>query len=481
MRALRYITLESYLLAGIRLMAASAVCLPICYNLVVTKAHAGAACDFVQVSPLLPDNVRGVRTKWQFTSGNDARHSIQPDLGGLPPLQWMKALESAGANLAELNLDPRGKLASSDAASQSQIDSYVAALAEPRASWNPSQEQLAGLFENELIPNYAYTVQFRDNVLLAFLMRLENLKKAGAISGSLKFILHQRQWFRPGKSARAQALRNVRVNEFAADMAEFIELARQNCVDHWIAGIRLGENFNQGMSLYLPILVDIARQVNQKTGGWLKTRLFVANGGGMGAQFDDIDQVTSVSGKPFNFFDLIAQETGSFAFGYKWMQFTGRDQRFIRRIMANSDCSSGKRCDAQSVADWQFYLDHSLGLGDLKKFIDANRASDSRHANVVFAGDSSDSLTLMISKSGGKLTAKPELRALYELWPGSGTPGWSGRIFMNGFTEADTSPQLQDGLKTDIGMSLYFVDPAGKLSPLRESMAFWNSWPEPPQ
>ncbi|MGQ0483937.1 MAG: hypothetical protein ACT4SY_01080 [Hyphomicrobiales bacterium] len=462
-------------------MTASAVCVLFCCFLVVAKADARAACLSAQVGPLLPDNAKGVRTKWRFTSGNDARHSIQPDLVGLPLPQWMHALELAGANLAELNLDPREKLAPSDEVSQSQIDSYVAALGEPRDSWNPGQEQIVSLFESSLIPNYAYTIQFRDKVLLAFLLRLEALKKAGAIAGSLKFILHQRQWFRPGKSVRLQALRNNRVNDFAADMAGFIELARQNCVDHWIAGIRLGENFNQDMSLYLPILVDIARQVNQKTGGWLKTRLFVANGGGMGAQFDDIDRVSSDSGKPFDFFESIAQETGSFAFGYKWMQLARRDQKFITRIMGQSRCFKGKSCDTRSVADWQFYLEHSLGLGDLKKLIGANRTSDPWHANVVFVGDSSDALTNMVSESGGELAAEPELRALYRLWPQSGTPGWSGRIFMNGFTESSTSPRLRDDLKADIGMSLYFVDPAGKIIPLRKSMAYWNSWPDPPQ
>jgi hypothetical protein len=102
------------------------------------------------------------------------------------------------------------------------------------------------------------------------------------------------------------------------------------------------------------------------------------------------------------------------------------------------------------------------------------------HANVVFVGDSSDALTLMVhpGRDGG-LADAPQLAALRGLWPRAA--GWRGKLFMNGFVTGVTTPRLQDGARADIGMALYFGDGSGGLTPLPDSLALFRSWPARPE
>lgn len=441
---------------------------------------ASAKCTSVPAKLLLPDDTRGIRTKWRFRAGVDARGSFQPNLFGLSLEQWMQELEKSSVNLAELNLDPREKTAPADQVPSAQMETYIAAIDKPDAKLTNTEATARRQVEDEIVPNYRYTPEFRDRVLLRFLERLEKLRQEGKIKGSVKFILHQRQWFRPGNSPRAEALRERRVKDFTADMSNFINLARKNCVDHWIAGIRLGESYNRNVPQYLGVLLALADDINRATDGWLMKHLFVANGPGMGAQYRGFKNAFAPNGRYADFFARMSKRTGSFAFGYKWMQFEGNDERHIAKIMDNAQCKAGKDCDVKSEADWTFYLGQRLGFQELKQVINANHKAYPNHANVLFVGDSADAVVLMAAPAKNKLEPDPELEALYDLWPDAGTPGWSGRLFMNGFADAKTYPNHASESDQDFGAALMYVTKSGKVVPSPWSKKIWSSWPNPP-
>jgi hypothetical protein len=352
------------------------------------------------------------------------------------------------------------------------------------------------------IANYQYTPAERDQVLLDFLRRLEAAKAKGEIKGTVRFILHQRLWFRSDSLARNPGYRMATENGFSGDMANFINAARGECLDHWIAGIRLGEHSNKNMDEILPIIAELAHQVNDKTGGWLRKHLMVANGGGWGAYYRGINQVQEhvrdIVGVPFDFFHTMASQTGSFAFGYKWMDSNvNRQQRVqIGVAILGQQCDGANagphECRADSDADWQSFLDRGLGFGELAAFVHAHAAAYPNHANVVFVGDSSDSVQQMVVQSGNGLADRPPLVALRRLIVNAAKGGgdWTGRLFMNGYSNWD---QLKDGglgpsgrVNPDLGRTLYFLDGSpdnfqmGKVALMANSYAEWQRWPAAP-
>ena len=274
-----------------------------------------------------------------------------------------------------------------------------------------------------------------------------------------------------GKAAHRAA--RARVDDFATDMGDFINAARAEGLDGWIAGVRLGENADPDMTEYLPALLDMAHGINARTGGWLRDRLFLANGGDMGASFTGIADPSAQAG---DFFAAMSKEAGAFAFGYKWMELEGHEGR-ITALMDASPCDPVRACDPRSAADWTTYLGDTLGFDELAAVIATWHPRYPATANVVFVGDSSNSLTLMVKPGKAGLADAPPLAALRQLWPGG--PGWRGKVFMNGFLRADTAPRLQDGATADIGMGLYFGDGKGGLQPLPCSLALFRAWPAP--
>ena len=203
-------------------------------------------------------------------------------------------------------------------------------------------------WRTDIIAPQRYTPQERDAVLLDFLAQLDLLKRQGAIKGNVRFILHQRQWLRPGPGRQRAALRAARVDDFATDMGDFINAARAEGLDGWIAGVRLGENADPDMTEYLPAVLEMARDINARTDGWLHGRLFLANGGNMGASFAGIADPTAHAG---DFFAGMGKEAGAFAFGYKWMDLEGHEGS-ITTLMDEAPCDAVRACDPRSVADW---------------------------------------------------------------------------------------------------------------------------------
>ncbi len=442
---------------------------------------AATACNAPVSPPLRVSQIKGVRTKW-LSFAPDKRNSIEPDLAHLSLRRWMDDLHRVGVNLAEINLEPRRKLARRSALSDRQLHEVEDAISTLRGARTPAQKSLMERFEDSIAPHWEYTVSQRDEILLDFLRHLQALRARGAIAGSPRFIIHQRLWFSPGSSRRKRRNRRVRADEFADDMAGFIRLADAHCLGGWIAGIRLGEHNNNDMNEFLPLVVRLARGVNEGTGGWLKTHLFVADGGGMGAEYRGINHVLGRNGQPYPFFRDIAQETGAFTFGYKFERLL-RSDHGIRGYMMIQHCGPQRFCNVHSVRDWEKYLGKILGFDDLVSFLKANRARYPRDANVVFVGDITDAaVNLVRLGNNGTLEDRAPMTALRHLFIKAGPMATSGKIFMNGFnTDANIRRQnYREGkLVVDIGRAFYFVGNNGEARFLPQSYRIWKDWPQP--
>jgi hypothetical protein len=85
----------------------------------------------------------------------------------------------------------------------------------------------------------------------------------------------------------------------------------------------------------------------------------------------------------------------------------------------------------------------------------------------------------MVKPSHNKLVPDAELGALYSLWPDAGTPGWSGRVFVNGYGDAQSYPARQIDQQPDIGTFLFAVGKDGRPVPMKNTMRLWNAWPNP--
>lgn len=446
------------------------------------QVTAAPACTAPVGPPLAADKIKGIRTKW-LSLRPDARNSIEPDLAHLPLNVWMKDLEAVGVNLAEINLEPQRKLAPRPHLSPEALKQTLDAIYTPQNRRSAEQSERVLAFENDIAPHWDYTRQQRDDIQLDFLRRLEALRRKGEIAGTARFIIHQRLWFRQGDRPRQVFMRQQRTQELAQDMATFIRRADAECLGHWIAGIRLGENSNTDMNELLPVIVNIARAVNAQTGGWLKSHLYVANGGGWGANYRGIAHVVGPDGRPFPFFPAIAAETGAFTFGYKFMQFH-RTAPGIKGHMAIATCAPSRYCNVGSVVDWREYLGRILGFDELVSYLKANRREYPADANVVFVGAADDAVTEMMQLGpGSRLSDGPAMAALRRLFIDAGQVATSGKLFMNGYNTAANWRRPVEfsggGGPVDVGRALYFVDDAGKARLLPESYRTWKDWPRP--
>jgi hypothetical protein len=442
---------------------------------------ARAACEAPR--PLLSfDQAKGVRTKW-LSLERDARNTILPDLEGLPLKRWVANLEAAGVNLAEINLEPAWKLASYPVIPDAQLMQAVDAYYIPPAQRSQQQQALVARFEQTVFPNMQYTAAQRDAVQLDFLRRIEALRRHGDIAGSMRFMIHQRLWFPAERGEPGAQHREVHAAQFAGDIAGFVNLAERNCLGHWIAGVRWGEHSNNDMNELLPLIVELAQRINAASNGWLKTHLFLANGGGWGAEYRGIDRVVGADGRPFPFFPRIAAETGGFAFAYKWMMFHDEIAQGIRGHMAAAYCARARLCDPNSAPDWESYLGGTLGFNDLLAFLRANRARYPADANVVFVGDASDAVTQMVQvDADGRLYPAAPLVAVQHLFAKGGGAGFSGKIFLNAYPSVKvmTRRQRRLGGFVDIGRELYEVDQDGGSHLLPQSDRLWADWPRLP-
>lgn len=374
-------------------------------------------------SILDPDQFHGPRTKWdkyQFGTGGDTRATIAPNMRGLSMSVWYSTLEALGANSATFNLEARNGLLSVPIHENYDADGHL-------------------YFTEEQVNNYEFTPEQRNEVLLNFLQKVQDAYENNLIYGNIKFHVHQRLY--PNNSQKEQ--------DFIRDFSDFINAAKAANLDHWIAGIRLGENGIETTSINktLRLSKEWATAINLNTNNWLKTHGLEMSGAKMGLYFNNIHNSPNSN----TFFQEISQETGYFTFCYKHFNQDG----------FNNDMTT-LGYNTNNVEDWKTYLNNDCGFADLKNFITSNRTTYPMHANVIFIGDSGDAM---------KQINNVQYEALTDLFSEAGE-GFSGIIGVNGYTW-----DFENGLG-DVYKNMHIVDPTGstpQLQPLSKKR--WQHWP----
>lgn len=372
-------------------------------------------------SILDPDEFHGPRTKWVlYEEGTDGatRASIAPTMRGLSMDVWCGSLEALGANAATFNLEARGNL----------LPSGEPIHADPFA------------LTEEQVHDYEFTPEQRNEVLLAWLNEIQTAYEAGLISGNIKFHIHQRLY--PNKNATKE-------DQFVTDFSDFINAAKVANLDHWIAGIRLGENgvAVNSINYILTLAKQWAVQINENTDDWLKTHGLEMSGSKLGLYFDNIHNRPNSP----TFFEEISQQTGYFAFCYKHFNGGGFASLFEE-----------KGYDLEDTNDWETFIYNDAGFLDLLTFINTFKEQYPMHANVIFIGDSSDTMRKLTSARYTTLT---------KIFSAAGV-GFSGIIGMSGYTW---------GFENDIGdiyNSMHIVNPTGstpQIQPLSKKR--WEYWP----
>ncbi len=369
--------------------------------------------------PLIdPDRFHGLRTKWEkyFEGTNGAtRASIVPEMRGLNHTQWAQAIERTGANGCTLNLEARNNLLQS--------------AAYPVADLTPERVS-AGLF----------TPDQRNAEQLRFLLGLEKALEQGRILGSFGFHVHQRLY--PNHDP-------VKEQQFVDDCSGFINSARALRLDHWLRGIRLGENGidKTDLDYSMELAKWWANEINARTENWLLSHGMEMHGGKFGIYFNDIDSRRNSE----TFFQRMREKTGYFSWCFKFFH----DENFNA---AMEDAG----LDSSTVSDIKTFLRTECGFADLEAFVHANRTAYPMHANCIFVGDSGDAM---------KLIGEKKLQALTEMFNEAGD-GFRGIVAVNGYAWEDESA-LGDVYKT-----LYIVEPTGAEPVLNPaSYARWSAWP----
>ena len=327
-----------------------------------------------------PDQFHGPRTKWSIypeINGGASRHSIIPQLSDLSVADFMKYLETTGANSSTLNLENRRSTASSV-----YFDLF---------ELTPSQ-----------INNAKYTPGQRNILLSNFLIDVQKAIDEGKINGNIRFHIHQRLYFQKS---------STRESEFIEDFSNFINLCSARGVDHLVAGIRLGEHGTDGSKYLLQSTLRVAKTINEKTDGWLKKfGGLEMSGDGYGRDFSGINSWGTLSE---TFISEISKYTGYFAFCYKAFGVGGE----LKAV----------GFDNTKTADWETFLQSNMGFNDLISMIKAARKQYPYHANVIFIGDSGDAL---------KLFDEPEYSVNTKMLSDAGD-GFKGIIAVNGYRRYD--------------------------------------------
>jgi hypothetical protein len=472
-------------------------------------------CPAPNSEPIAPNAIHGAVTRTQINpkAARSMAYTIHPALDDQDLAAWMRRLEEAGVNIAELLLLPADKLSAEPSISPADWQAYIDAALIPSSERTPGQRDNYKTTRDWIAGRNGVknvTAEQQDQILVAFLGQLEALKKEGRICGNVQFVVVERRWFPTAPEPSNSGALSKRLSSeiiYAQTMADLVNRAVENHLGHWLAGILFAEHTNTDMNQVLPITVDLAFRVNGLTHNWLQSHLMIAAGGGLGDQFNGVGNVmcpgdgdkpdagyqfTCRPGQPFDFFGLISKQTGSFAFGYKLFNWKTAPTPF-------SYCKAYRSgCDPKNltVADWTDYLSdstHGLGFNDLATFVNRGAAAYPAAANVIFIGNSTDSIFKMVkvvsSPSGNILTPQPQFVALATLFQSAARKGggWSGRIFMDAYGDQDRIAD-PDHAAIDDGSYLFFVDQSpydftgnGKVSANPQSQVFWRAWPQLPE
>jgi hypothetical protein len=204
----------------------------------------------------------------------------------------------------------------------------------------------------------------------------------------------------------------------------------------------IGEHEKADPNNYLQLALDIADNINYRTGNWLKNgKALTLHGGQFGADFSGIK--SAIDNK--NFFSQMRGKVSNFSFAFKYFD-------------ANNALvpSSG---DLSDVNVWENYLNNDLGLQELKLAVDENISAYPNHAHVIFVGDASDGLFTIKQKSYGETL----IDALQSIFAAN---GWQGFIFGQPFDYRDLTETDKRGMWNYQG---------GVFSP-QTPLDWWQDW-----
>lgn len=222
-----------------------------------------------------------------------------------------------------------------------------------------------------------------DDEVVKMLIALEDA------SPDARVYLWKRQWMqRAGDGGKVADTHGV--EEFAAEMARVVKLAKARGVAHMIAGVAAIETNIESSKASRRLALATAKRLNEKTNGWLEKKAFFWPGAGMGSYFVGI-------GDGGEFFKQMARQVGRFSFIYKHMvpcESKNESTCAIRHLNKAWEKHVSHKADAPVERQVKFLRD-TMGLGDLNEYLSDNAERHPKLANVMFWGDQGDGVILM--------------------------------------------------------------------------------------
>ena len=209
----------------------------------------------------------------------------------------------------------------------------------------------------------------------------------------------QERWFANDKDPDGDSrAHNHRVYEdYVTDMSNLINRAHAEGASSPFEGIGVIENNLPSSNKVRDYALRVARDINRRTSGWLKTHTLLFPGAGMGSWFKGIG-----GSEGMRFLKRMKTEVKYFSFIYKFMKSQdGGVCKRLERFYYGGATDWQKRLGHTEDSDSQrTYIEDTLGFGDLSALIEKARLQGLRSvANVVFWGDSGDGLLEMNGKN----------------------------------------------------------------------------------
>ncbi|MFC9975649.1 hypothetical protein ACFVH6_32650 [Spirillospora sp. NPDC127200] len=280
----------------------------------------------------------------------------------------------------------------------------------------------------------------------------------------VKAYLYKRQWLQRADvnkpSYRARVAR-----EFITDMSWIINRAKNLKIDGTLQGVMPVETNLDSTAAVRERALYIARGINAKTKGWLKSHTFMMPGAGMGPYFKDVHRggaawLTGMRG-----------QTRHFAFVYKHM--ASQPVKVNRLARLNPAWERNVGFEARTPVHQQIkFLRETMGLSHLEYYMRAHRARFPNHTHVVFWGDQADGIAGISALDNEPRWNYNTVRALHRLLVK--TNHWHGYFFNMPFTRAGAT-------RTDLWRYLITVDRTGrrrKNAAMNRSNTHtvWNEW-----
>jgi len=261
----------------------------------------------------------------------------------------------------------------------------------------------------------------------------------------------QRQWFNA----------DGKVAAFADDMADLIHLLRDRGLAGHLAGIASIESHLEGSCQTKATALAVARAINARTGGWLRSRSLFFPGAGMGAYFKNIDaDYGCPSG--LDFLDQIEEEVGTFSFIYKEMAFPYQgcaDGEWQDSVGSSSGLTADER------RAW--LEDGCLGVGDLYKLLDAGAADHPTVAHLTFWGDSGDGIHLIPTAT---------LEALHAMFVAGRPDSWRHHFFDLPYVDAGACPDSNECAKSILTVQGGLAEPNRSPSKVPTPLSVFDDW-----